>query len=56
MNEIPVLAVFWVHVRIMHCCSQLNTDLKFVMFVDFLILLCLGLCFFMSPAASVKKS
>lgn len=43
------LAVFWYMLG-------LNTDLKFVMFVGFLILRCLGLCFFMCPSAAVKKS
>lgn len=53
MNEISVFSFILVHVRIMHCHSQLNTDLKFVMFFGFLILLCLVLCFFMSPSAVV---
>lgn len=46
MNEIPVFSCILVHVGIMHCCLQLNIDLKFVMFVGFLFFAVLNTLFF----------
>lgn len=56
MNEIPVFSCILVHVGIMHCCLQLNIDLKFVMFVGSFFLLCLILFFHVSLSSFLKKT